>query len=329
MPHTKRECFERTRLNFIVYLVDHHCSLSHGRPPMTRGLPSSIDARTFLQAELSTPKDLILVSHMELWSISYHIFDVFGADINSSFDKHRFAELQTFTKRLDEWQRDWIGILSIRGLLTKSLQNMLLFYYSSTKLYLFSHVFRGSAMGSSTFDFKDQNLNTVAGHAVEEALSIIRLISNGPQDGNQWKPENLPCYFCTATAFACILLLRASGQYQSLPNVNKDTVLQTLHQLATSVQASSLMLKPANSMLKIIKSLNLVINEREMEINSHHLMRSQATQPVNSSSLSSSLNFDLFGNDLFGLSFIDDQMDWLSLPGPTENNESGFLDSTV
>lgn len=67
MPHTKRECYERTLLYFMVYICDHHCSLSHGRPPMTRDLRSLKSPRAPLQSEFSAPSDLKLISQVELW----------------------------------------------------------------------------------------------------------------------------------------------------------------------------------------------------------------------------------------------------------------------
>lgn len=90
MPHTKRECIERTRLYFLVYICDHQCALIHGRPPMMREFQSLKSPKVFLQSSLSTPDDLQLISLVELWSVSSRVFDLFGADVEVSLNFSRF-----------------------------------------------------------------------------------------------------------------------------------------------------------------------------------------------------------------------------------------------
>jgi hypothetical protein len=322
MPHTKSECFERTRLNFIVYVVDHHSSLSHGRPPMTRELPSLKGPRALLRSKFSTSKDLNLISEMELWSISSQVFDVFGADIESSFDQLKSAELQRLTKTFDEWYREWMEILTLRDMLDQSTQHMFSLYSSSARLYLFSHVFRGPAQRNLTLPFDNDSMNTVATHAVEEAMSIIRCISAGTREESRLRPENLPSYFSTVSAFACVLLLRASEQEQSLQKVDKGDVLRSLHGFITSIQSSSPISKPVYSIPSIVDSLKSVIDGRDWG-NGESVVSNGGDYRVDSFPLS----FDLFGNDLFGMSFIDDHTNCLSFPGLTETETSEFTES--
>ncbi|KAK0509191.1 hypothetical protein JMJ35_008562 [Cladonia borealis] len=82
MPHTKKICYDRSRLHFLVYICDHHCSLSHGRPPMTREIKAVKSLRAL---KFSTAADLDLISQVELWSISTQVFDSFGAATDRTF----------------------------------------------------------------------------------------------------------------------------------------------------------------------------------------------------------------------------------------------------
>jgi hypothetical protein len=84
MPHTKIKCYERTRLYFLVYICDHHCSLIYGKPSLTREFESLKTPKAFLGSKFCTPADAKLISQIELWSISSRVFDVFGADIEAS-----------------------------------------------------------------------------------------------------------------------------------------------------------------------------------------------------------------------------------------------------
>lgn len=321
MPHSKQDCYERTRLYFLVYIVDHHSSLTHGRPPMTRELPSSNAPRTLLQGRFSTVKDLSLVSQMELWSTSSRVFDVFGADIEGILDPLKSMELRRLANAFEEWHAEWLEILTVRDMTERFYQlsqYMCTLYYSSAKLYLFSHAFRGPAQRDLTPPVAiTSGLDDIAQRAVEEAFSIIRSVLASPES-NRSTPGDLPCYFTTVTAFASVVLLRASSQTQSHYVADRKEVLQTLHQLIDFVQGRlfgpDISIHP---LLGIANSLKVAVDSIS-EANPNSI----AGNGINQAIEFSSLDFDLFGQDLFGFGFADNHspMDWLSFPSPVGPN---------
>lgn len=317
MPHTKRACYERTRLYFIVYIVDHHCSLNHGRPPMTRELSSLKAPRALLQAEFATPKDLCLVSHMELWSISTQVFDVFGADIESSFNQMQATELQRLNNSYDEWYREWTEILTLRNMLDPFTQHLFSLYYSAAKLYLFSHVFRGPGQREIMPPLIAQGTDTGAQRAIEQALAIIRYITDGKGKDIRLLPGNLPVHFSTVTAFASVLLLRASWQTPPSYSLDKDEVFQALQRMVQSIQDSSVGVSHVHALLAIANSLRNTIGGSD-QADGDGLMVNFADSAVDPSLL----DFDLFGRDLFGLSFVENDMDWTALSGPATGNST-------
>jgi hypothetical protein len=70
MLPTKIDCYDRTRLFYLVCLCDHHCSLKYGRPPMTQDWRSLKSPKLFYLSEFSSPRDLGLVSLLKLWTIT-------------------------------------------------------------------------------------------------------------------------------------------------------------------------------------------------------------------------------------------------------------------
>src|ERR1700761_7737052 len=95
MPHTKTQCYERTRLYFLVYMCDQHCSLIYGRPPITREYRSLNSPRTFLRSRLCTAEDVKLIGQVDFWSISSRVFDIFGADTEAPITKQRATALES------------------------------------------------------------------------------------------------------------------------------------------------------------------------------------------------------------------------------------------
>lgn len=275
---------------------------------MTRELRSLKAPRALLQGVFSTPNDLNLISQVELWSISSRVFDIFGADIESSFVRNKSAELEQLSGAYDRWRQEWVEVLTLRDALDQFAQYMFDLYYHSAKLYLFSHVFRGPAQKDAKPPMTTNGMDSLAQCAVENALSIVRCVS----DGNKTRVwlGNLPCYFGTVTAFASILLLRASWQTQPLYKVKKEEVFQCLHRLTESIKSSSLVIHPVHPLLSIANSLEIAIGGR-YQLNCEGVDGGEEEKPVDSS-----FDFDLFGEDLFGLSFLDSHDDWLSFPEP-------------
>lgn len=209
MPHKKRACYDRTRLYFLVYLCDHHCSLSHGKPPLTRDFHSLKSPRDFLRTKFSSPSDLKLISQVELWSISNRVFDIFGADVDNCVASQRLTEIPSLSHAYEQWYRDWLSILTFVESVDPFTRRVFDLYYYSARLYLFSHVFRGQAPEERDFAFPGQASNDsedFADAALKSALSIVCFITN--EAGLQ----SLPYYIRTVTAFACVCLVKASSQ---------------------------------------------------------------------------------------------------------------------
>ena len=317
MPHNKMECYERTRLYFLVYICDHHCSLSHGRPPLTREFYSLKAPRTFLKGGCSTDNDLALISHVELCSITSRVFDTFGADIQSSSVGDKSAELGHLSSAYDRWRQEWIGVLTIRNVLNIFARHMFDLYYHSAKLYLFSHVFRGPAQQDDMGLITTNGMDRIAQHAIENALSLIRCISDG-NENQVWLVGNLPCYFGTVTAFAAVLLLRASWQAQSLLRVEKEDIFKSLQRLTELIRESLIVFHSTHPLLGIANSLEIAMEDMHSS-NSDDMNGIESGEPIGSL-----IDFDLFIEDLFGPELLDNHNERSLLPGLVGSEPSSF-----
>ncbi|KAL5364404.1 hypothetical protein BJX96DRAFT_187757 [Aspergillus floccosus] len=252
MPHDKRECYDRTRLYYLLYLCDHHSSLSHGRPPLTRDFHSLKNPRSFLQSKYSTQADLKLISQVELWSISSRVFDVFGADIENPIACPRSAELERLSDAYDQWYDEWIAVLPFDDDHDDPIpKKMFQLYSHSAKLYLFSHVFRGPAQGENPpIGSSEEGVGNFAQRALESALSIIRCIVDDDSNPQPWL-EGLPLYFGTMTAFASVCLVKASSYQSVISDMNTNEIRDLLYRLTRRLQSSLALEHPTHPFLSI------------------------------------------------------------------------------
>jgi hypothetical protein len=205
----KIECYERTRLYFLVYICDHHCSLIYGKPSLTREFESLKTPKAFLGSKFCTPADAKLISQIELWSISSRVFDVFGADIEALITNERVAELKSLSGCFDICRASAIASSDSPDIFSQQLFDL---YIHCAKLYLFSHTFRGSSQRYERCSLPFNGMEKFERSALENALAIVRSVAWG--DEIQSRLERLPSHFSTMIAFASISLIKAGGRNQ-------------------------------------------------------------------------------------------------------------------
>lgn len=285
MPHTKRACYDRTRLYFLVYLCDRHSSLSHGRPPLTRDFQSLKAPRDFLQSPFSTSYDLSLIAQVELWSISGRVFDRFGADIENPMASQKSTELESFGREYDQWFGEWSDLLSTSEMGTQSTNRLGCLYYHSARLFLFSHVFRGPA--AEIYSLPKEGIDSFASSALSSALAIVRCIVDGHRDAELWL-HKLPVYFGTMTAFASVCLLKGSCQEQSTTGLDFGETTEYIRRLVDLLRTSLVADHPANTWSSIATSLDIATKGWDLfQPQDDHL-----TTPVDGA-----FNFDVFDGD--------------------------------
>ncbi|PVI01027.1 hypothetical protein DM02DRAFT_591890 [Periconia macrospinosa] len=303
MPHTDPKCHERTQLYFLVFICDHHCSLKHGRPPMTRSFRSLKHPRTLLQSRFSSDADRILICHLELWSISDRVFELFGADVNSQFNTARITEIERPNDFLNDWRHEWNDAFHSKEQPDKFIVPILDMHYYSAKLCLFALVFRGPSPDPS-----EAGVDTAmaARHAVENAISFMRCAVASGEDILKW-----PSYFITIIAFSSIFLLRVSSHGPSSFLGSRTDLLMPLQELLHLLNAQNVKLH-ANHFLAVIKNgLNAAIGT--------HITSGQNTQEWNQDVQPPLQEFDfqLLPEDIFGLASAQN-IDWNAFPANFE-----------
>lgn len=259
MPHAKRECYERTRLYFLVYLVDHHCSLVYGKPPMTREFLTLKSPRAFLESKLCISEDDRLISEIELWSIGSRVFDMFGADTEAIIANDRIAELDSLSRSYDLCRSAGFGAVTMDDIPGDFSEQLFDLHFHCAKLYLFSHTFRGSSQKSARPSTSSQRMEKLERCGIESALAIVRsVICRSDINGSL---EMLPSYFGTMIAFASIFLMKAWGRESTMRYVDKNEISTALSRLVEVYQTASVRVQPRHPLCSVAKSLRIAINE--------------------------------------------------------------------
>jgi hypothetical protein len=224
MPNNKRECYDRTRLFYLVYLCDHHCSMKHGRPPMTQEWRSLNNPTVFLHSEFSNHRDLGLISQVELWSATRAVFEQFGADIESAAATQKLPEFNRFSQAYDEWRQTWCSVLAIGQ---RSRTGVSELHFFCARLYLYSHLHRGRTSNKSLNSASEAD--EIINNFQESALSVLRLVL-----GSEERLLDLPSYFGTMLAFATVSLIKIARDGNASHGLKQD-VLHLMYRLRDSL----------------------------------------------------------------------------------------------
>ncbi|KAF2151564.1 hypothetical protein K461DRAFT_226870 [Myriangium duriaei CBS 260.36] len=256
MPHTDIACYNRTRLYFLVFLCDHQCSLVYGRPPMTSEFRSLKEPAIFLQSEFVNPRDLFLMSQVELWSITRKIFETFGADVKNMAPSQRLWDMWHLRDAMNEWHRMSINAFDLNDGTMTMRRQLLDFYLYSGKLYLLTHIFRGQTFVDAQSASTD--IHDLACDAFEAAISLVKIVIDW-QDPDDWL-NRIPSYFITMVAFACLCLIRIAFHEKLVDEARYNQAYRNLDNLTKGLHKSSKVDTAKSPLHSVAASLNPVLN---------------------------------------------------------------------
>ena len=238
MPHDKKACYERTRLYFLVYLCDHHCSLVYGRPPMTREWKSLRDPRAFLQSPHSRATDLGLISQVELWANSRRVFEQFGADVENFAVSRRTADMLQLGEAYGAWQVSWRSTMAVatQGDALSETQRVFDLYYHAAKLHLYSHAYRGPDHGAGPLA-EVRASHPLAEYVLDSAIALLQRALGEQDTGAQL--QRLPAYFATMIAYASVCLIRAGVNAEETDDARRRQSQDLITLLAAVLRTAS------------------------------------------------------------------------------------------
>lgn len=213
--------------------------------------------KAYLESTLCVADDAKLISQVELWSISSRVFDLFGADTETSIGLQRAAELNSLSYALDQCRLDLLAPNEIQSTLSDYSREVFELYIHCAKLSLFSHTFRGSSQRRTTSADTLRGLERFELYAIDSALTILRAVT---WEGKiQAYLEMLPSYFGTMIAFAFVFLVKAFSQDNNSCGLDKSDVARTLKRLVETFGTCAARVQPKHPLQSVTKSLNIAM----------------------------------------------------------------------
>lgn len=228
----------QTRLYYLVYVCDHHCSVLYGRPPMSRDCDSIKGATQFLETEHATEDDVRLVSQVKIWLISASVFDTFGVDVETPVPSTKLAQLRRFSIALDTWYADWSDSFGPNARVGNYPAKGVGLHFHFAKLYLCSHAFRGAQSSPDPRRrFSSSEMEEVANTAVLCAASILGVMTADTE--LQSLLNGLPLCFDTMIAFAVVFLLKVATEYTDAVTLDKGKMLSLVDRTIGMLQRTT------------------------------------------------------------------------------------------
>lgn len=257
-PHTKRACYLRTRLYYLVYICDHHFSIAYGRPPLTRDFSSITPPADFLRSEFATEDDVRLISQVEIWNISTRVFDQFSLDPEAHLSDQLIPQLRRLSIALDTWRADWPDRFTINEHVGNYPQKGAGLHYHFAKLFLCSHVFRKAPVAEGELLQLSPELKEFASVAIHAATSILQAIISDQEIQSYFR--GLPAYFDTMIAFAFVFLLRVTVKDPANLWMDKVGIAETLDKLVIVLENITESMHPRHLLTNIARSMRKLLD---------------------------------------------------------------------
>lgn len=259
---------------------------------MTQEWRTLKEPTTFLHTRFSTHKDPGLISQVELWSITRNVFERFGADVESQLATKEPAELAKFTDTFDGWWHTWSGLLALGSQDTDSSGNVQALYFHAAKLYLYSHIHRGS---SSVEPIEQPEVADLHRRFRASALSVLReMVDRGTS------LMDLPSYFSTMLAFATVALVRSIREETTANHPEAQEIVRLLRRLTENLRAIKIPEASSHPLVGVAKGMDQMAETLQI---ADHNFEIGADMTIDG---------DLFTEDIWNFDFTEFGGNWMA-----------------
>lgn len=257
--YTSRAWYLNARLYLLVHVCDRHLSIVYGRAPMSETFHNISAFAGFLESENASENDKRLVSQLEIWSISYRTYKVFGLDSEGALPPSYLTDFRRINIALDTWRVDWEEKFACsRDDGNHSRQEVGL-HYDFAKLYLCSHAYRGFLSRQEQGSETDLDLEEFAAKAVGAAESILKTINTDQEI--RARLFGLPTYFDTMIAFAVVFLLKVDAKAPHWLNRDGTAIMKLLENTSTILQSLTSDMRTEHILSSIARSVKKLIEK--------------------------------------------------------------------
>ncbi|KAF2161900.1 hypothetical protein M409DRAFT_27627 [Zasmidium cellare ATCC 36951] len=205
----RKDSLEKTRLWYLLYVLDHQSSIAYGRPPSMSELRPIKDFEILLNSESCTSADRNLIAQVTGLVGLSRAFDLFGLEPRRTMDGDDASVMNhnRFTETIQSWRDRWAGQLvrTPGNYMSGSVELQYLF----SNLVLNSLVLRGRPLDK--ISEMPSSLRPLALKAVETAHAILQYFLDDPKYADEI--VGMPLYLHSIIAFAVVFLLKMARRW--------------------------------------------------------------------------------------------------------------------
>ena len=253
-----RSHYLKTRLYYLVYVCDHHFSVTYGRPPMTREDDAVRASSAFLETEHAGEDDARLVSQVQFWSTGSKIHETFGIDVEQPLSLSMIEPLRRLSIQLDGIRADWTERFSRNTYVGNYPRKGVGLHYHFMRLYLHSMAFRG--IGKPSFRSSDValDIDELANSALLSATAILRAVVTDEEI--QSYLNGLPTYFDLMLAFAVVFVLKVSTKYSSSVRVDTSEIHTLVAELVAVLKDVTSSMHPRHLLVSVTRGAETLLD---------------------------------------------------------------------
>lgn len=250
-----RLSYLRTRLFYLVYVCDHHFSITYGRPPMTGSSSDVVNSwHSFLKSTHAYEDDARLVSQVHFWTIVSRVQNEFGTNVEALLPAEALVQIRRFVIELDTCRADWSERFSRSAHIGNYPRKGVGLHHHFAKLYLCSHVFRARA---TIISGMVSELDEIVSISVSSATFILTSLASDQEI--QSYLDGLPSYFFTMITFASVFLLKVAQRYPDIPCIHKNEILNLISRVVATLRLVSANMHQRHLLTSIVYGLDKVL----------------------------------------------------------------------
>lgn len=207
----RRECLEKTRLWYLLFVLDHQSSIAYGRPPVMAELRPIKDYEVLLNSPWCTAQDRALIAQVTGFVILSKAFETFGLEPKRTMGGDDASVLNhfRFTEDVRAWKERWQTLRSIGpfdGNHKSAPSGEVELYFHFSDLVLHSLVLRGRPL--ENLRELPTSLRPLTLRAIEAAHALLRHFVEDSESREGL--VGMPLYLHSMIAFAVVFLVKIS-----------------------------------------------------------------------------------------------------------------------
>lgn len=207
---SRRECLEKTRLWYLLYVLDHQGSIAYGRPPVMAELRPIKDFEVMLNSPWCTTADQALIAQVTGLVILSKAFQDFGLEPKRVMEGDDASVLNhfRFTEDVHLWKQRWSHLQGTNTLFGGGIE----LHHFFSELVLHSLVLRGRPLDS--LHELPTSLRPLTLRGIQAAHQLL-LHFTGEHDYLD-AMVGMPFYMHSMIAFAVVFLMKMSLRWHAI-----------------------------------------------------------------------------------------------------------------